>query len=217
MSRRVKLGLAVLASLALVGALTLVFWDFLRARIVLPFYTLLWGVVPHEIYLILLVILCLLIGSSTVAALQRRRRALWLEERQRQAESRLEYWLEMVANVRNSDFSRRNFSLELRSFIINLLAFQEGLSRSEAETRAASQVEDYPPAVRYLILKREIKPLPIAHPRKRSLFRRFWDWFSDADIPERNNLVPEDQVEEILQFIEKRLEIETHEHPQPGA
>lgn len=217
MSRRVKLGLAVLASLALVSALTLVFWDFLRTRIVLPFYNLLWGVVPHEIYLILLVILCLLIGSSTVTALQRRQRSFSLEERQRQAESRLEYWLEMVANVRNSDFSRRNFSLELRSFLVNLLAFQEGLSRSEAETRAASQAEDFPPAVQHLIVKREIKPLPDARPRKRNLFRRFWDWFSDADIPENNNLVPDDQVEEILLFIEKRLEIETHEHTQTGA
>jgi hypothetical protein len=203
--KRAWLGLALLATLFIFSVLTLVAWDFVRDAIVVPLVYLLWlgglvlKAVPQEVYLIGLILVAGIIALNTLNQLQHRASNQgFIKERPGDA-SRYRLWLRWCATAPASEYPRLELARETQKLIVSLLAYQEGLTPAEVEQKILSGDLAVPAAVRQFIGDRDLKFTPPPRQRFWQRLRRTADRQSDPLLDQ--------SLEEIVQFIETRLEI----------
>jgi hypothetical protein len=207
------LGLALIATVFIFVLFTLFFWDFVRDTIVVPIYYLTWvgslilNSISQEVYLVLLVLLSIVIGNNTLQSI--RVRPIPQNHRQNRPNdsARYVYWRRLYKHLVVSQFSRDRFVWETRELILALLAYQEGLASFQVEAMIANNMIDVPDAVRNLVMRKEIQ---VSMPTSRAI-ERSAQWLRRVLFKVESPIDPQisHQVDEIVGFIEHRLEI-TH-------
>lgn len=200
-----------MAVLYLLSILCVVFWDAIRDQIIIPIYYLVWVIglllksISQKVFLVMLIMGCIIISLNTLIK-------IWSQELKKAREniaysgnSRYRFWARLLNYSMTSEFFRWDFVLEARRLIFSIFAFQEGLDPSEVEQGMANNSITAPIIVKLLVKNRE---LPIDAPDKNWL--EIWrlkikSWFNIQE-PQTNYKVSR-QIEEIIRFIEDRLEI----------
>ncbi len=203
--RRTWLGLALLATLFIFSVLTLVAWDFIREAVVIPLTYLIWlgGLIlksiPQEIYLIGLIIVAAAIALNTLNKLQRKPANARFASTESGDASRYRLWLRLYTAAPASEYSRLELARETRKLIVSVLAHQDGLTQPEVEQKIVSGAIPVPAIIRQLFQERDLMSTPRPSPRFwRRLIRK-------TDRP--SDPLLDQSLEEIVQFIENRLEI----------
>lgn len=208
---RAKIGIAAAATLVLFAVLTLIFWDFMRDTVVTPLYKLLWvgnlflQSLPQEIYLVVVVAISIVIGSSALQSLQSRPLVQNSPPPRSMDSARYGFWRRLYERLTGSQFSRNHFATESRKLILSILAYQEGLDVSMVEAKIRDDSLIVPNAVKYLIQHREI-PTPTRTGTSNNGLRF---WLRTRFMKPHRMVDPyiDQQVNEIVEFIEHRLEI----------
>jgi hypothetical protein len=208
---RTKIGVAAVATFVLFAVLTLVFWDFMRDTIVTPLYELLWvgnlflKSLPQGIYLVVVIVISIVIGSSAIQSLQSRPLVQNAPLPRSADSARYVFWRRLYEHLTGSQFSRNHFAMESRKLILSILAYQEGLDISMVEARILDGSLIVPNAVKYLIQHREISTSARIAASRHSLRHRLRTLF----VKPQRTVDPyiDQQVNEIVEFIEHRLEI----------
>ena len=210
LSKRRAILLSVLIIIVFL-ALTLLFWDFVRQNIALPLYFLIWllglliNSLPQEVYLALLVIVCGVVGLVGLGSFKRP--VIMVEQSRigRDRFSRYRLWISHTRNFEISAFAQDTFAFEARKLIMDILAYQERLTTEELESKIKADRLPLPAVVRTLIEDRKLttRPTPVGSAQDflRLMRARF--------IKEKRSSNPrvDPQVDEILKFLEKRLEM----------
>jgi hypothetical protein len=208
---RAKIGIAAVATVVLFAVLTLIFWDFMRDIVVTPLYRLLWvgnlllKSLPQEIYLLVVIVISSIIGGSALQSLQSRPLVQNSPHPRSMENARYGFWLRLYEQLAGNHFSRNRFAMESRKLILSILAYQEGLDVSMVEARVMDDSMSVPNTVKYLIQYREIPTSTRIGTSNTSL--RFW--LRTRFIKPQRVVDPsiDQQVNEIVEFIEHRLEI----------
>lgn len=206
----IRISLASFVLTLIYCVLTLVFWNFVRDTIVVPIYYLIWlaGLIlksiPQGTYLALLIVISLLIGMNTLIKIQVKRLSISSERSAQEEASRYRFWLKLYTNSQSGD-SRLNFAFYARNLILSILSYQEGLDLSETERKVANNDLKVPVAVKKLIQERD--QVATQQPKRRFVnwgykLRRF---IRRKDL--QDDLLINKHIEEIIHFIESRLEI----------
>lgn len=214
---RAKIGIAAAATVVLFAVLTLIFWDFMRDTVVTPLYELLWvgdlflKSLPQGIYLVVVIAISIVIGSNALQSLQSRSLVQNSHNPRSMDSARYVFWRRLYEHLTGSQFSRNHFAAESRKLILSILAYQEALDVSIVEARIMDGSVIVPSAVKYLIQYREIPTSTRIGTSNNSL--RFW--LRTRFIKPQRMLDPyiDQQVNEIVEFIEHRLEITYAENP----
>lgn len=210
-TKRAWLGVAVLSTLLIFSVLTLVAWDFVRETIVVPLTYLIWlgglilNSIPQEVYLIGLIIAAAAIALNTLNRLRRKPASTRLTGPRAGDASRYRLWLRLWATAPHSEYTRVELARETRQLIVSVLAYQEGLTPPEVERKIVSGALPVPAAVSQLFRERDLLSTPQPAPR-------FWQRFTLKADRQPDPLLNQ-SLEEILQFIENRLEIIHDGHP----
>jgi hypothetical protein len=191
--------------------LTLIFWDFMRDIVVTPLYRLLWvgnlllKSLPQEIYLLVVIVISSIIGGSALQSLQSRPLVQNSPHPRSMENARYGFWLRLYEQLAGNHFSRNRFAMESRKLILSILAYQEGLDVSIVEARVMDGSMIVPNTVKYLIQYRELPTSTRIGTSNNSL--RFW--LRTRFIKPQRVVDPsiDQQVNEIVEFIEHRLEI----------
>jgi hypothetical protein len=204
-TKRGWLGVALLATLLIFSVLTLVAWDFVREVIVIPLTYLFWlgglilNSIPQEVYLIGLIIIAGIIALNTLSKLQRKTSNQRFTQAGLGDASRYRLWLRLYAAAPTGEYPRLELARETRRLILSLLAYQEGLTLAEVEQKIVSGDLAVPVIIKQFIHDRDFTfTLP---PRQ-----RFWQRFNRKADRQSDPLLKQ-SLEEIVQFIETRLEI----------
>jgi hypothetical protein len=209
--KRASLGLAIIATLLIFSVLTLVAWDFVREVLVVPLAYLIWlgGLVlrsiPQEIYLIGLIIVAGLIALNTLNKLQRRPANTRRISAEPGDASRYRLWVRLCTAAPASDYSRLELAREARKLIASVLAYQEGLTPPEVEQKIVSGDLPVPGAIRQFMRDRDLNFTPRPS-------QRFWQRFMRKPEQPTDRLLNQ-SLEEIVHFLETRLEIVHDGHP----
>ncbi len=210
---RVRLGLVALLAAVIFAVVALFFWDFVRDTVVVPFYFLLWFMdlllksLPQEVYLLVLVVVCIMIGLNAVRGAQTPPRPRSRQVPPSDGDSRYVFWTRHHNNLYSSPFFRHKFATETRKFILNVLAYQEGEEVAVVEQMIISGALPVPAAVKDLVQSKEIRSSrPVSVPR--SFVAQRFSRLLARSAPHHDPLTDQ-QVREIIGFIEHRLEI-TH-------
>jgi hypothetical protein len=204
-TKRAWLGVAVLATLLIFSVLTLVAWDFVREAIVVPLTYLIWlgglilNSIPQEIYLIGLIIVAGVIALNTLNKLQRKPASTRFIGAQSGDASRYRLWLRLFKAAPAADYSRLELARETRQLIVSVLAYQEGLTPPEVEQKIVSGALPVPDQVSRLFRERDLRSTPQSTPR-------FWQRLLRKADRQPDPMLNQ-SLEEIVQFIENRLEI----------
>jgi hypothetical protein len=204
-TKRAWLGVALVATLLIFSVLTLVAWDFVREAIVVPLTYLIWlgglilNSIAQEIYLIGLIIVAGVIALNTLNKLQRKPASTRLTSAGSGDASRYRLWLRLCMAAPASEYSRVELAREARKLIVSVLAYQEGLAQPEVEQKIVSGALPVPDTVRKLFQERDLMSTP--RPPQR-LWQRLMRKAGRQPDPLLNQ-----SLEEIVQFIENRLEI----------
>ena len=204
-TKRAWLGVALLATLMIFSVLTLVAWGFVRDVLVVPLTYLIWlgglilNAIPQEVYLIGLIIIAGIIALNTLNRLQRKTLNPGFVKARPGDASRYQFWFRLWTTAPTSEYPRLELARETRRLIISVLAYQEGLTPAEVEQKIVSGDLAVPVTIKQFIHDRDFTfTLP---PQ-----RRFWQRFRPtADTP--SDPLLNQSLEEILRFIENRLEI----------
>jgi hypothetical protein len=212
-SGKTKLGLAFAATATVFAALTLIFWEFMRDTIVMPLYYLIWvsdlilKSIPQGAYLGILVLIGLVIGSGALQSIQSRQMTHNHQRTRSMDSARYLFWQSLHNRLITSEFSRNHFAWEARKLILSILAYQEGIDVSQVEAMVIDGTLSVPNTVRYLIQRREIRASSQTPPAIHNLTFRLRRLLFKLESPTDPQIAH--QVEEIVAFIEHRLEI-TH-------
>jgi hypothetical protein len=218
---RTRFVFAIAATTVIFSILTLIFWEFMRNTVVLPVYDLLrLGIlflksVSQEIYLGLLILVSVLIGISALRGDPSGPAERISVPEGTKHSARYLVWRRLYSDLTGSQFSRNRFAWETRQMILFILADQEGIDTSEAEMNIINGTLSVPDAVRHLVRYRQIE---IARPASTAGSHRVWRLYRllfRQAAPAHTPLV-DPQVEEVIAFIEHRLEI-THVADVPGS
>lgn len=218
---KTRLVFALAASTVIFGILTLIFWEFMRDTVVLPVYDLLRLVnlflksVSQEIYLGLLILVSVLIGISALRGGQSRPAVRSSVPDIAKDSARYLLWRRLYNDLSASQFSRNRFAWETRRMILLILADQEGIDASQVEANIINGALSVPESVRHLIRHRHIEvasPASTADPHP--VWRLYRFLFRQAAPAHAAFVDP--HVEEIVAFIEHRLEI-THVAASPQS
>jgi hypothetical protein len=208
-----KAGLAwaIAAILVIFSILAWLFWGYVSSAIVVPIYYLIWlaGVVlksiPQALILGVLVLVCLIIGWNTLTRVHSRPDNEGQMLYRYNSGGRYLYWNHLFANLRRNPFFRDNFAYETRRIILSILAYQEGVDMSRIEQMVAEQAIDLPESVWQLIQTKKLPPLPEEGSLLNTSIINFRRRFFNKDSPIDQMVIR--QAEEIIHFIEYRLEI----------
>jgi hypothetical protein len=211
-NRKVKLGLAFVATALIFVVLASIFWEFMRDTIVMPVYYLIWlgdlilKSISQEAYLVFLVLISLLIGNNTLKHIRESRTITQNAQRQRAIDSaRYVFWRRLCDHLAAGPFSRERFASEARRLVLAILAYQEGLDDSQAEALVVEGALNVPDAVKNLIRHKGIQPSIQTSSAMHSVVFRLRRLLFRAEPPPDPQI--DQQVEEIVGFIERRLEI----------
>lgn len=205
--------LAIVTIALIFAVLSLIFWDFVRDTVVIPIYYLMWVTnlilksIPQGVYLALPILISLAVGGNTLRSLRGRQQLRNYQENRSDDSARYVVWRRLYDHLMESQFSRDHFVWEVRKLILCLLAYQEGVEVFQAEEMIDNGTLNVPDAVKNLIQQKEI-PIPILPSRaiERALLRLRQLLFKvDRSLDPQID----QQVDEIVRFIEHRLEI-TH-------
>jgi hypothetical protein len=211
MPKRIKLGLALLAVLAVFLSLTLFFWDFTRDTLVIPLYYLLWTgsrffySIPEQVFLFLLVGISVWIGLNTVGHLPGRAVPEQREHADPAGGSRYRYWKKLCQGLSSRELVRRDLVFETRQLVLAVLAFQEGMDLAGVERGVAGQTLVVPETVRHLIVSRDLVAAAPGGKRMGRASRILQGLFRRSAPPTAGVL--DGQIRESLEFLETRLEM----------
>jgi hypothetical protein len=204
-TKRAWLGVALIATLLIFSVLTLVAWDFVRGVIVVPLTYLLWlgglilNSIPQELYLIGLIIVAGIIALNTLNKLQRKPASSRFTTTGTGDASRYRLWLRLCAAAPASEYARLELARETRKLVVSVLAYQDGLTQPAVEQKIVSGALPVPDTVGRLFRERDLMSTPQPAPR-------FWQRLLRKADRQPDPLLDQ-SLEEIVQFIEDRLEI----------
>jgi hypothetical protein len=215
---KVRGSLIFIAVLFIVSIICVVFWDVVRDQIIIPLYYLVWvgGLIlksiSQKVFLVLLVIGCLIIGASTIKNLRLKGSQKASEKHTTAITSRYRFWSKLLSHSLSSEFFRWEFALEARKLIFSIFSFQEGIDPEEAELRIKRRELPVPEVVKLLVEKREISVEAPIRNWAEIWIQKILQLFSIQEP--RKDQSGSKQIEEIIHFIEDRLEI-THDGNHP--
>ncbi len=205
---RTRLGVTFAAVALVFSLLTLLSWEFMRDAIAAPIYNLLRACVllleelPHQGYVALLAVLILFISLDTIRRLRGGRPDTQHEDDLSQTDSRYLQWRRLYENQQYNWFLRNKFALEVRYFLLSLLAFQAEKDAAEIETIIKDGSLPVPDLIKHLIQHQTIQPASgPAQPAKLQAYLMSPETHTQLDP------FIDDQVAEIVGFIEQSLEI----------
>lgn len=208
---RTKVILALIFVFAIFSVVSLLYWSFIRDAIVMPIYYVLWvgdltlKSVPQEVLLAFLILLCILIGFNTLGKVRAKRLIDNNERARAVAGTRYLFWKRIYSHLDSSQLSRNHFASETRRLILSILAYQEGVDTFEIERMISDGILSVPDSVRKLILKQEMQaPIRPQKAVEGVILRLRYLIFGAA--PEIDPQI-DPQTDEIVSFIEQRLEI----------
>jgi hypothetical protein len=210
-SDRLKILLAFVVVALIFSLLSLVYWDFVRDAIVTPIYYVMWmgdltlKSIPQEVFLALLLLLCIIIGVSTLERIRSRQAAPEGQRGHSIGGTRYLFWKKLCDHLDTSQFSRNHFASETRRLILSILASQEGVDVFEVEKLVATGDIAVPDSVRNLILKQEMRASKAPQNRTENWISWLRGLIFGADAPHDSQI--DQQADEIVRFIEQRLEI----------
>lgn len=214
--RWVWVGLVFLLVILIFAVLTWFFWDFMRDTVALPIYFILWITdlflksVPQQIYLGIVVVICIFILLNTLITIGVRPVAETVEDKHYQPATRYAFWRKHCAALHTSQFSRERFAFEARELILSVLAYDEGISVGEVEALCQDGALPLPEVIHNLIDKKGIRgPQPIPRTLK-AVLERMRQVVRSTDSPPDPQT--ENQLAEIISYIESRLEITNAEN-----
>ncbi len=206
-----SLGWVIVTVLATFSTLTWLFWDFIRDGIVIPIYYLIWLVglilnsIPQVIFLIVLVFVCFMIALNALFKIQSGQYRKAASRYRPIGGGRYLFWNRLLTNLRSNSFSRDEFALEARKMILSILSYQEGINIPGIEQMLAEHKISVPVSVAQLVLSKKLQSFPDKgnpHGRKSPKFLRR---FIRKDTQGESMI--DEQAQEIIHFIEDRLEI----------
>jgi hypothetical protein len=219
LSRRQRV--AALAGLALLISVVLVYAFRVQvlAWLVMPVSYLAWYVdvvlntVPQPVYWAVLVLGAVFVAVRALLRNLPPAQDLPLLPQTIRGVSRYRYWLWYLSAIENSTFSNEQTAYILQHLLLDLLAFQEHLSLEETEERVRSGQLEVPSEVAELIITRRLA-VPVAPRRSlRTLLQRLQASLHHTDAPLGPAQPANPWIEQIVTFIEDRLEL-SHE-PKP--
>jgi hypothetical protein len=208
---RIKLVFAVVITALVFAVFSLIFWDFVRDTIVVPLYYLIWVVglilnsIPQGIYLAGLIFISLIIGSNALHGIRGHQIVQKRYETPPINRARYTFWRRLHTYLTENRFSGNSFTWEARGLILAILAYQEGVDRSQVEEMIDDGTLHVPDAVKNVIqrkLMRTSQSIPGVMERFGLRLRQL---LFKVDLP--TDALVDQQVEEIVRFIEYRLEI----------
>jgi hypothetical protein len=215
---KVRVSLIFIAVLYIISLICVVFWDVIREQIIVPLYYLVWisGLIlksiSQNVFLVLLIIGCLIIAANTINQLRVKGSKKPAEKPSTVGTSRYRFWSKLLSHALTSEFFRWEFALEARKLIFSIFAYQEGLSPEEAALKIDHRELPVPAPVKLLVEKREI---PIETPVRNWIDQWIYQILQQFSIQQPQiDQRGSQQIEEIIHFIEDRLEI-THDGNQP--
>jgi hypothetical protein len=194
---RARVGLALAAVALVFGLLALVAWEFMRDAIVAPVYFLLRACLrlleglPYEGYMALLAVILVAISLDTMQRIRSGRPDEQHDDELPQTDSRYLQWRRLYENQQYNWFLRNKFALEVRHFLLSLLAFQAEKDAAEVEAMIKDGSLPVPDSIQYLIQHQTIRPAESQTPI----------------APGTDDPLLDEQVAEIVRFIEHCLEI----------
>lgn len=208
---KVRISLIFIAVLYILSIVFVIFWDVIRDQVIIPIYYLVWVVslilksISQKVYLALLVFGCIVIGINTLIKIRGKGIKKPRENTSYAGNSRYRFWARLLNFSMTSEFFSWDFVLEARRLILSIFAFQEGLDPTEVEQGMSDNSITAPVIVKQLVKHRE---LPIDSPQKTWLEILIVKLRSRFNIqePQTDQKVSR-QIEEIIKFIEERLEI----------
>ncbi len=210
----VRLGMWFGVTLLVFGVLALLFWDFIRETIVVPIYYFFWiiditiKVVPESIYLAVLILVGFALSLNALRDLQLRRPYRQQTGTPQATSTRYTIWARLYKNLYARSILSNHFSSETRKLLLNLLAYQEGVTTDEIEVRVKNDTLALPSAVKTLL---EHKAIRLNQPEYNANHNWLQRWLNPPQ-PALDSAETDPQVAEIVAFIEHRLEI-THDEP----
>ena len=157
LSLRLRIARAFLLAALLLGALTLIFWDFARDTIITPIYYAVWigGLVlksvPDGVFLALLLLVCGGIGLNALANSLGGTKQRSYQAAAASVETRYHHWERLCENLYFSRFSRHLFTSEARRLILALLAFEYRREPAEVEALIRDGQIALPETIRTLV------------------------------------------------------------------
>ncbi len=211
LNNKAKIILSLILVVVIFSVISLIYWDFIRDAVVMPVYYVIWlgdlllKSIPQEVYLVILIGLCIVMGVTTVAKIRTQRLAESGERQRPIGGTRYLFWRKIYSHIDSSQFARNHFASETRRLILAILSHQEGVDVFEVERMIVNGDLPVPKTVRNLILKQEIKS-PIK-PQKaiEGVIDRLRNLILGEDSELDLQIDP--QTDEIVSFIEQRLEI----------
>lgn len=208
---KVRISLIFIAVLYIISVACVVYWDVIRDQVIIPIYYLVWVIglilksISQKVYLVLLIAGCAIIGINTLIKIRAKGLKKHPENVPYGGNSRYRFWARLLNYSLTSEFFRWDFVIEARRLIFSIFAFQEGLNPSEVEQGMANNSLSAPVIVKLLVKNRE---LPIDAPQKS--WMKMWrlkirSWFNIQETQTDQKVTG--QIEEIIHFIEERLEI----------
>jgi hypothetical protein len=203
---RLRIGLAFVAVALGLGALTIIFWDFVRETIITPIYYSLWigglfiNSVPQGVFLVILLIICAIIALNALSnSIGGQPRAAH-QSTPATLETRYHHWERMCTNLYLGHFSRHLFAAEARRLILSILAFEYRVEVRQVEAMIRNNQIDLPEGIRKLMLNKDDLPAePPLSEISRMLKRLRREPIRDPQVDAFMN--------EIITFIEAHLEI----------
>ncbi|MBN1536462.1 MAG: hypothetical protein JW908_07005 [Anaerolineales bacterium] len=208
---KVRISLIFIAVLYIISLVCVVYWDVIRDQIIIPIYYLVWVVglilnsISQKVFLIFLVAVCIVIGINTIIKIWGTGSKKSRQNISNTGNSRYRFWARLLNYSLTSEFFRWDFVLEARRLIFSIFSFQEGLNPSEVEQGMANETLPAPLIIKQLVKNRE---LPIDSPQRDwlgILGVKIARWLNKTE--DQNTQKVNDQIEEIIHYIEERLEI----------
>jgi hypothetical protein len=210
---RLSFLLAFVTFALIFSVLTVLFWPFMSDTILVPIYYFLWvcrmiiNSVPEGVYLALLVIISLSLSLRTFERARSNRHHRRVIRSQPNSDSRYLHWRNLCIHSYGNWFSKGQLSFEIRTLILSILAFEQGVEISEAEAMVRNGTLTLSDTLRNVV---EMKNTPETRPNRFSGLL-FWRHRQPVQRIDTSSDVYVDQLlAELISFAEHHLEITTH-------
>ncbi len=208
---RPRIALAILLVAFIFGAVTLLYWDFVRDTIVVPVYYSLWvgnlvlNSIPQAVFVGIVILIGVYLGASALRSIPASRSAGQPSVNRATVDTRYLHWRRLSDNLHTSRFSRSLMVSDTRKLILSILAYEQGIDPAEAAVLIRRGEISLPENLHSLF-----QPSTINDPAPE--YRLLADWLQrlrralgqtdPAQFAEADQL-----VEECIAFIEQHLEI----------
>jgi energy-coupling factor transporter transmembrane protein EcfT len=184
--------------------------DFVRERIVIPLIYVFWmagmilNSVPHVVYLFGLVLLGALLAVGSLRYLLYASRLPTEPPKTTDEPTRYQFWDRRCRKVSSSAFFMTSLGIELRRFVLMVMAYQEHQDMWDLERQISNKEFDVPPVIYDLVSQRNLGE----EISERSLWQAIRQWlFEPAEAQTAVDAPLQQRLDQIVKFMENRLEV----------